>query len=251
MSPVAALAWALGGLLGFALLVLGVWRLCVPGSQIAVLPPAGAGVLQRPVAAGLARRRGGRDLFLDLERAEAAAADGRGWPPTARWNRSAIRRSSGPARCRSWQSSSATCWRGPCRRRSPPWVLPAIAFVPPALLLWWTVQPIGEARGYGRLFFLLFLAWPSRSPRSPSTVSSGSGADTLRVLQRLDNASPAVAEAFEAISEELRLAADQVVRLADPAVPHAGPLRPASCGSWPRPARSAVAGYPDVAGASP
>ena len=42
----------LGGLAAFALLVLAVFQLCVPGDQIAALLPAGAGVLERPVAAG-------------------------------------------------------------------------------------------------------------------------------------------------------------------------------------------------------
>ncbi len=51
------------------------------GGPGAALLPAGAGVLQRPVAAGPPGDPGRRDLLLDLERAEAAAAAG---PPGLR-----------------------------------------------------------------------------------------------------------------------------------------------------------------------
>src|SRR4029079_8804966 len=82
------------------------------------------------------------------------------------------------------------------------WFVPAVAFLPPVFLLWATVQPVGEARGYGRLFILFaalalslgalsyfrfFLLWRW----------------TLRLLHRLDNASAEVAEAFQAIAKDL------------------------------------------------
>jgi hypothetical protein len=85
---------------------------------------------------------------------------------------------------------------------TPPWILPAIAFVPPALLLWGTVQPIGEARPFGRLFILLVLAAYALSALSFYRFVR-LWWETRRLLQRLDNASPAVAEAFKAIAEEL------------------------------------------------
>jgi hypothetical protein len=82
------------------------------------------------------------------------------------------------------------------------WFLPAVAFLPPVFLLWATVQPVGEARGYGRLFILFvtlalslgalsffrfFLLWRW----------------TSRILRRLDNTSAGVAEAFKAVAKDL------------------------------------------------
>lgn len=82
------------------------------------------------------------------------------------------------------------------------WFLPAVAFLPPVFLLWATVQPVGEARGYGRLFILFvtlalslgalsffrfFLLWRW----------------TSRILRRLDNSSAEVTEAFKAVAKDL------------------------------------------------
>jgi hypothetical protein len=85
---------------------------------------------------------------------------------------------------------------------TPPWVLPAIAFVPPVVLLWGTVQPIGEARPFGRLFILLVFAAYALSALSFYRFVR-LWWETRHVLHRLDNASPEVAAAFEAISKEL------------------------------------------------
>lgn len=82
------------------------------------------------------------------------------------------------------------------------WFLPAVAFLPPVILLWATVQPVGEARGYGRLF-ILFL-----------TLALSLGALsffrffllwrwTSRILRRLDNSSAEVADAFKAVAKDL------------------------------------------------
>ncbi len=82
------------------------------------------------------------------------------------------------------------------------WFLPAVAFLPPVFLLWATVQPVGEARGYGRLF-ILFL-----------TLALSLGALsffrffllwrwTSRILRRLDNSSAEVTEAFKAVAKDL------------------------------------------------
>jgi hypothetical protein len=82
------------------------------------------------------------------------------------------------------------------------WFLPAVAFLPPVVLLWATVQPVGEARGYGRLF-ILFL-----------TLALSLGALsffrffllwrwTSRILRRLDNSSAEVTDAFKAVAKDL------------------------------------------------
>jgi len=82
------------------------------------------------------------------------------------------------------------------------WALPLVAFGPPGLFLWSTLQPIGETRAYGRCFLLLFL------------VALALGALsffrflrlwwwTRRLLQRLDDTSPALAEAFTDVSGDL------------------------------------------------
>jgi hypothetical protein len=64
------------------------------------------------------------------------------------------------------------------------------------------VQPIGEARPFGRLFILLVLAAYALSALSFYRFVR-LWWETRRLLQRLDNASPAVAAAFMAIAEEL------------------------------------------------
>lgn len=82
------------------------------------------------------------------------------------------------------------------------WILPATAFVPPAFLLWWTVQPIAETQAYGRFFLLFLLLTLSLVALSfYRFVRLWNG--TRHILKRLDNASPALARAFEAISPEL------------------------------------------------
>lgn len=82
------------------------------------------------------------------------------------------------------------------------WILPAVVFLPPIVLLWATVQPVGEARGYGRLFILFV------------TLSLSLGALsffrffllwrwTSRILRRLDNSSAEVTDAFKAVAKDL------------------------------------------------
>lgn len=82
------------------------------------------------------------------------------------------------------------------------WILPATAFIPPGFLLWWTVQPIAERQAYGRFFLLFLLLTLSLIALSfYRFVRLWRG--THHILKRLDNASPALASAFEAISKEL------------------------------------------------
>lgn len=82
------------------------------------------------------------------------------------------------------------------------WILPATAFIPPGFLLWWTVQPIAETQAYGRFFLvLLLLALSLLALAFFRFVRLWQG--THHILKRLDNASPALASAFESISREL------------------------------------------------
>jgi hypothetical protein len=82
------------------------------------------------------------------------------------------------------------------------WILPATAFIPPAFLLWWTVQPIAERQAYGR-FFLLFLLLTLSLVALAFYRFIRLWQGMHHILRRLDNASPAQASAFEAISKEL------------------------------------------------
>jgi hypothetical protein len=82
------------------------------------------------------------------------------------------------------------------------WLLPAVAFLPPLSLLWSTVQPVAETKGYGRLF-LLFLVLTLALAALSYFRFFRLWVWTLRILQRLDNASPRVAEAFEAVARDL------------------------------------------------
>jgi hypothetical protein len=89
-----------------------------------------------------------------------------------------------------------------CPRDRRLWLLPAVAFLPPLSLLWSTVQPVAETKGYGRLF-LLFLTLALALSALSYFRFFRLWVWTLRILQRLDNASPRVAEAFEAVAKDL------------------------------------------------
>ncbi|HTG35126.1 MAG TPA: hypothetical protein VLB76_19590 [Thermoanaerobaculia bacterium] len=195
--------WTIGGLAAFALLVLGVLRLCVPGGQaqlfylrarafssgLSPLVPlaAMAGALYLWLWSELKRRRLLVRLASDcpLESLCDPAVTGS----------ATILRSLYSLLTRTWP-------RRLTPRETPPWILPVIVFVPAVFLLWGTVQPIGEARPFGRLFILLVLMAYSLSALSFYRFVR-LWRETLRVLHRLDNSSPAVAQAFEAISKEL------------------------------------------------
>jgi hypothetical protein len=195
--------WTAGGIVGFALLVLAVFWLCVPGDQtqlfylrvrafssgLSPLVPLGVvgAAIYVWIWGELKRRRLLVRLASDCPLESLADPAVVGSAPMLR----ALRR----LLSRTWPRRLAP-------GETPPWILPAIAFVPPALLLWGTVQPIGEARPFGRLFILLVLAAYALSALSFYRFVRLWG-ETRRVLHRLDNASPAVAAAFEAISKEL------------------------------------------------
>ncbi len=82
------------------------------------------------------------------------------------------------------------------------WLLPVVAFLPPASLLWSTVQPVAETHGYGRLF-ILFLVLAVALAALSFYRFFRLWAGTRHVLRRLDNAAPEVAEAFQAVAKDL------------------------------------------------
>lgn len=82
------------------------------------------------------------------------------------------------------------------------WVLPLTAFIPPAFLLWWTVQPIAEKQAYGR-FFILFLILNLSLVALAFYRFIRLWQGTHHILKRLDNASPALASTYEVLSKEL------------------------------------------------
>ncbi len=82
------------------------------------------------------------------------------------------------------------------------WLAPAVAFLPPVSLLWATVQPVAESQGYGR-FFILFVTLALALAALSYYRFFRLWVWTLRILHRLDNASPRVAEAFQAVSKDL------------------------------------------------
>jgi hypothetical protein len=194
-------AWTAGGVAAFALLVLAVW-LCVPGDQtqlfylraralssgLSPLVPLGAvgGAIYFWIWSELKRRRLLVRLASDCPLESLGDPAVKGYTPMLRALRQLLTRT----------------WPRRLAGETPPWILPVIAFVPPALLLWGTVQPIGEARPFGRLFILLVLAAYALSALSFYRFVR-LWWETRRLLQRLDNASPAVAGAFQAIAEEL------------------------------------------------
>jgi hypothetical protein len=198
VRPAAAAAWTLGGALALVLLVLGIWEFCVPGTQIQFFH-----LRARALASGLSP-------LISLSAVGGAVYV---------WLRSELLRRrlmvrlatdcpldalSDPALAGSLPIVES--FRDLLTRTFPrglrPWALPLVAFGPPVFLLWWTVQPIGETKAYGRLFvFFLAIAFSLSALSFYRFVRLWHG--TRRLLHRLDDASPAVAEAFKQISEEL------------------------------------------------
>jgi hypothetical protein len=198
MGPAAGAAWAVGGALALALIVLGIWELCVPGDQIRFFH-----LRARALSSGLSpliplSAVGGAIYFWlrsELLRRRLMARLATDCPLEAL---------SDPALSGSLPILES--FRDLLTRTLPrgigSWALPAVAFVPPVFLLWWTVQPIGETKGYGRLF-VVFLAFALSLSALSFYRFVRLWHGTLRLLHRLDDASPAVAQAFEDISKEL------------------------------------------------
>jgi hypothetical protein len=191
-------AWGLGGALAFALIVLGIWEICVPGDQIqffhlrARALTSGLSPLVPLSAVGLAvyvwlrsellRRRLMVRLATDCPLDALADPALAGAQPILDSFRELLAHTF-PSGFRSW-------------------ALPLVAFGPPLFLLWWTVQPIGETKGFGR-FFVCFLAGALALSALSFYRFVRLWQGTRRLLHRLDEASPEVAKSFEDISEEV------------------------------------------------
>ncbi len=193
-----ATAWTVGGGLAFALIVLGIWELCVPGTQILFFH-----LRARALASGLsplvALSAVGGAVYVwlrsELLRRRLMARLATDCPLEALAD---------PALAGSLPIVESFHELLACTfpRGFHAWALPLVAFVPPVYLLWWTVQPIGETKAFGRLFVLFLAAALSLSALSfYRFVRLWHG--TRRLLHRLDDASPAVAKSFEEISAEL------------------------------------------------
>ena len=196
-------AWAAGGLAALALLVLAVFWLCVPDDQTQLFylrvrafssglsPLVPLGVVGSAVYfwiwSELKRRR------LLVRMASDCPLESLGDPAV---------KGSAPMMQALRQLLTRTWPRRLAAGETPPWVLPVAAFVPPAVLLWGSVQPIGEARPFGRLFILLVLAAYALAALSFYRFVR-LWEETRRVLHRLDNASPEVAQGFRAIAKPL------------------------------------------------
>jgi hypothetical protein len=198
VRPAAAAAWTLGGALALALIVLGIWEFCVPGLQIQFFH-----LRARALASGLSPLVSlsavGGSIYVwlrgELLRRRLMARLATDCPLEAL---------SDPALAGSLPIVES--FRELLARTFPrglrAWALPLVAFGPPVFLLWWTVQPIGETKAYGRLFVLFLAVALSLSALSfYRFVRLWHG--TRRLLHRLDDASPAVAKSFQEISEEL------------------------------------------------
>ncbi|HEY4589881.1 MAG TPA: hypothetical protein VII86_11680 [Thermoanaerobaculia bacterium] len=195
--------WTIGGVAAFALLVSGFLQLCVPGGQtqlfylrarsfssgLSPLLPLAAlgGAIYVWLWSELKRRRLMVRLAADCPLESLYDPAVTGSAPILRSLRSLLTR---------------TFPRRATPHEMPPWVLPVIVFVPAVILLGSSVQPIGEAPPFGRLFIFLVLAAYALGALSFYRFVR-LWRQTLRVLHRLDNSSPAVAKAFESISDEL------------------------------------------------
>ena len=197
-TSVAVPLGVLGGLLLFGALAAGVLALCIPGDQIELFH-----LRARALSSGLSplvslAALGGAIyawLINELVRRRLIARMAIDCP---------LQALGGPV--------AAGCERAvdslrdllartvPAGRRV--WLLPAVAFLPPAALLWGTVQPIAETKGYGRFFLLLLVAAVALAALSfYRFVRLWAGA--RRLLDRLDQAPPALAAAFAAVGQQL------------------------------------------------
>ncbi|HEV8580805.1 MAG TPA: hypothetical protein VGX68_17205 [Thermoanaerobaculia bacterium] len=192
------IAWVLGGGLLLVLLACGIRRLCIPGDQVELFH-----LRARALSSGLS----------PLPSLAALGAAIYAWLLNELVRRRLMARLAIdcplPALC---EPSSAGCAKvlerlGRLLNRTLPrdgrsWLLAALAFVPPAVLLWGTIQPIAETKGYGWFFVAFLLTALALAALSfYRFVRLWLGMRWL--LERLDNASLELAAAFVAVGKEV------------------------------------------------
>jgi hypothetical protein len=82
------------------------------------------------------------------------------------------------------------------------WLLPALLFLPLALLLWSAIQPVAETQWYGRYFLCVLIGTASLTGLSFFRFCA-LWRETQRLLARFDLASPELHKAFSRLSPEL------------------------------------------------
>jgi hypothetical protein len=198
LTSVPAAAWSLGGVAALALLAAGLRWLCMPGGQVELFH-----LRARAFSSGLSplislAAVGGSIyvwILCELERRRLMVRQSTSCP-LATLGDSAT------------SGISKTLKEINCLllHTLPPdprlWLAPAVAFLPPLSFLWLTVQPIAETREFGRLF-ILFLALALALSALSYYRFFRLWVWTRRILERLDNTAPWVAEAFQAVAKEL------------------------------------------------
>lgn len=199
VGPVAGIAWALAGGLVLVALALALRHLWIPGGQIAFFY-----LRARAFASGLSplvtlAALGGAVyswLYFELERRRLMARQATDCPLEA-LDEPAV------AGC----GGILAAIRSLLTRTLPEdlrlWGLPAVAFLPPLFLLVPTFQPIGETAAFG-LWVLAFLVVALALAALSFYRFLRLWHWTRRLLLRLDEASPALAEAFEEVAQEMR-----------------------------------------------
>ena len=193
-----AAAWTLGGVAALAAIALGLRGLCMPGGQVELFY-----LRARAFSSGLsplvALAAVGWSVFVwilwELKRRRLMARQATDCPLEALGDPAIS--GSAPALAK---IHDLLCHTLPTDRRL--WLLPALAFLPPLSLLWSNVQPVAETKGFGRLF-VLFLALALALAALSCFRFFRLWVWTSRILHRLDNASPRVADAFQAVAKDL------------------------------------------------
>ena len=198
LTPARTAVWAVGAAVVLALLALGLRWLCMPGRQVELFHlrarafSSGLSPLVSLAAVGWAVYAW---ILWELKRRRLMARQATDCPVEALGDPAIS--GSAPVLKVIHDLLARTL---PKDRRF--WLLPALVFIPPVTLLWSTVQPVAETKGFGRLFILflvLALALAALSYYRFFRIWVW----TSRILHRLDNASPRVAEAFQAVAKDL------------------------------------------------
>jgi hypothetical protein len=191
-------AWTVGGVAALAAIALGLRWLCMPGDQVELFHlrarafASGLSPLVSLAAVGWAVYVW---ILWELKRRRLMARQSTDCPVEALGDPSTS--GSAPALKTIHDLLVHTL---PTDRRL--WLAPVLAFLPPVSLLWSTVQPVAETQGYGRLFILFLVVALALAALSFYRFFR-LWVWTSRILHRLDNASPRVAEAFQAVSKDL------------------------------------------------